>query len=372
MIKISIVGDIVCDKKMLKAAFKDNKYSFDEMFSPLNNYFKDSDYVIGNLESVISHKNYTNSTFSFCSPESLLLSLKKIGINAFSLSNNHILDRGEEGINSTIEIFNKNGIKYFGISNYLNIDLDDNKISILGYTDSTNYHINKINNNFKHKVNVIEKEIIHRKGKYLFKYYYKLSSETRIKIKKLLHRKIHPIVDNEVFDKKSINKIKKIVNQLKNNNRFVIMYPHIGGQYNIYPGKYTIDLVNEFNNIGCDSIIVTHPHIIQNVKNINNCFSIGDIAISPKSDYVLWDSLPQYSAILNYYFDNNRLKKMTLSFLISTKDKKSYMKVYPFYDYYNSLSDDKKIKYKKEFIEVFNRIFESECSIEKEYIIGKW
>ena len=65
MIKISIVGDIVCDKKMLKAAFKDNKYSFDEMFSPLNNYFKDSDYVIGNLESVISHKNYTNSTFSF-------------------------------------------------------------------------------------------------------------------------------------------------------------------------------------------------------------------------------------------------------------------------------------------------------------------
>ena len=362
MIKISIVGDIVCDKKMLKAAFKDNKYSFDEMFSPLNNYFKDSDYVIGNLESVISHKNYTNSTFSFCSPESLLLSLKKIGINAFSLSNNHILDRGEEGINSTIEIFNKNGIKYFGISNYLNIDLDDNKISILGYTDSTNYHINKYK--VTNEVNILKDVNILSGKKHI------LSSNTRIIIKNILHRKIRPIVDDKVNnDTYYLDRISNIVNKLKNQNRYIIMYPHIGGQYNIIPGRYTNSVVKYFNDIGCDSILITHPHIIQDTKSLENTLSIGGVIISPKSKFVLWDTLPQYSIVVNYYFDKNKLIKITISFLICVKDKKTYLKVYPFYNFYNSLNEKNKAKYKKEFEKILNRVFDGKLDIKDEYII---
>ena len=366
MIKISLIGDIVCDKEMLKYSDK-----FDNMFLPLKEYFTDSNYVIGNLESVISNDlKYTDSTFSFCNPESLIVSLKNIGINAFSLANNHILDRDEVGITSTIDALKKHNIEYFGISNDLNIDLNGNKISILGYTDSTNYHINKNiqDSNTDNKINRLKKPHLKRTGP--FKFYYKLSPDTRLKIKKLLHRNIKPIVDNEEFDKDSIIDIKNDILKLKKNERYVIIYPHIGGQFNITPGRYTDSVLNELNNSGCDSIIITHPHIIQDVKKYDNCFSIGDLVISPNTNFVIWNKLPNYSMVINYYFDNNKLVNLTLSFLICVKDKDNYLKVYPFYDFYNNLNDKEKDKYLKEFEEVYKRVFNTECSVKKEYKVG--
>lgn len=41
--------------------------------------------------------------------------LKKTGLNAFSLANNHILDYKYEGLVSTCDVLDKNGILYFGI-----------------------------------------------------------------------------------------------------------------------------------------------------------------------------------------------------------------------------------------------------------------
>ena len=368
MIKVTIIGDIVCDKEMLKHSLENNKYCFDKYFSPLKDYFKDSDYVVGNLETIISNIDYTNSTFSFCNPEELIISLKKIGVNALSLANNHILDRKEEGIISTINILNKHDIKYFGISNHLNINIKGNKIVILGYTDSTNYHINKykLNSNSKYKINILYKEKLNRKRKSI---YYKLSPDIRISIKHILHRSIKPIVDNRKYSDISIKKIENTISNLKKQNKYVIMYPHIGGQYNLFLGEYTKKFIETINKFGCDSIVITHPHIIQDVKNINNCFSIGDIVISPKSKFVIWNTLPEYSIVLNYYFENNNLIKITLSFLICIKDKKTYLKVYPFYDFYNELAKKDKEKYSKKFKVVFNRVFDCEFSIKDEYIV---
>lgn len=68
--------------------------------------------------------------------------------------------------------------------------------------------------------------------------------------------------------------------------------------------------------------------------------------MSPKSNFVVWDTLPQYSAVLNYYFENNKLIKLTISFIICIYDKDTYLKVYPFYDFYNKLNSIQKEKYK--------------------------
>ena len=76
MKKITIVGDIICDGEMLKAAKdKCGKYCFDDMFSPLVGYFDESVIVVGNLESSIANQYYTNSVFSFNNPEELVASL---------------------------------------------------------------------------------------------------------------------------------------------------------------------------------------------------------------------------------------------------------------------------------------------------------
>ena len=377
MTKITVIGDIVCDKKMLKKAKNGNSYNFDEMLSPLKDYFKSSDLVVANLDTTIGNDNYTKSTFSFCTPSSFLDSLKNIGISCISLANNHVLDRGYEGIDTTINELNKRDIKYFGIetNNYdgiANYEFNDIKLSVLGYTDATNYHMNKVKiDNTKYKINILRNTnfFIHRDINNFFdKCYFKLSSDTRLKIEKIFNKKLTPIIDNNIsFEEKYLNDIKNKVSKLKEDNRYVIMYPHIGGQYNIFPGKNTKKLIEFFKDIKCDEVIITHPHIIQNMNYEENIYSIGGLIISPTSDFVIWDTLPQYSLVLNYYFNNNKLENITCSFLICVKDKDTYLKVYPFYDFYNKLNESDKEKYKKQFDIVFNRVFNYTDIIKEEY-----
>lgn len=374
MNKISIVGDIVCDKEMLKGAKKNNKYDFNDMFSPLKNYFNTSDYVIGTLETTISNSNYTNSVFSFNNPEELLIPLKNIGINALSLAHNHILDRGLSGLNSTISYLKKYNIDYFGIDNKnLYINLNDCRVCVLGYTDSTNYNVNKFL--LPNKINMLKPQYIKNNSKNLYK---RINPNIRIRINNILNKKIKPIVDictkYDELDEYMIP-LKYNINKAKKDNYYVIMYPHMGGQFNINYGNYVKKMTYKFYEYGSDSIIITHPHIIQSMKFIDNvpCFnSIGGMIISPDSKFVIWDTLPEYSLVLHYYFKNNKICKITCSFLICVKDSNSYLKVYPFYDYYCLVEKENRKLLKEQFISIYNRLFMTNyktIKLKKEYTI---
>lgn len=375
MKKITFIGDIVCDKEMLKHSKNSRgEYDFSKMFEPLEKYFNDSVYVITNLETIIDKVNYTKNTFSFSNPPSLLLALKNIGVNVVSLANNHILDRTEEGIEKTIDYLEKLGIHYFGIetSNTLNINIDNMKIVVLGYTDSTNYHINKVNPKTlnKYKINLLKCETkrIRVPKNIIDLLYHKLSPNIRINIKNLLGKKLKPIIDNGDIDKEYLDDLEKEVRKLKEKNDYLIMYAHMGGQFNIELGNYSKKMIDEFNRIGIDSTIITHPHVIQN-KYKNNTFSIGDVVISPRSKFVVWDTLPEYSIVVNYYFTSKGIKKITMSYLICVKDKKAYLKVYPFYKYYHALNKEEKKVIKKQFLNIYKRTFKNKLKIEKEYIV---
>lgn len=49
-IKVSFIGDIMCEKPFLNAAKTGGVYDFEKAFSGLRDFFGKSDYVIGNLE----------------------------------------------------------------------------------------------------------------------------------------------------------------------------------------------------------------------------------------------------------------------------------------------------------------------------------
>lgn len=381
MRKITIVGDIICDGEMLKAAKNRNgKYCFDDMFSPLVGYFRDSDFVVGNLESSIANQYYTNSVFSFNNPEELVASLKKIGINVLSLANNHILDRGIVGLEETIQAVEDSGIQYFGIKNRnFYINNEDISVALLSYTDSTNYHVNKCL--AKEHIYLLKPQNVpvHRKkGNFVSRIYRKLNPNIRININNFFKIKIKPIIDRcSEFDelKDYIEPLKNNIKNCKKNGYYTIMYPHMGGQYNLEPGEYVLKMTDKFKKWGSDSVVITHPHIIQkmSLKKDFYCFySIGGMVISPTSKFVLWETKPQYSIVLNYYFEKKKMIKITCSFLTCIKDKDSYLKVYPLSKYYEGCNNKEKIKIKKEFIEVYNRLFSTsldDVDIKDEYII---
>ena len=50
---ISFLGDLTCDRPMLRAAKqKDGRFDFDQSLAGLKPLLEDSDYVVGNLETV--------------------------------------------------------------------------------------------------------------------------------------------------------------------------------------------------------------------------------------------------------------------------------------------------------------------------------
>ncbi len=138
VIRISAVGDILCGSEMLEdAKQKDNTYTFDYMFQNITSYIKNSDIVLGTMET-----NFTANPYSGYgnrnSPKEFGMAVKKSGINLVSISTNHSLDYGINGLKETKKYLQEIGFSTVGDrleKETVNIQkIKDAKIAFLSYT----------------------------------------------------------------------------------------------------------------------------------------------------------------------------------------------------------------------------------------------
>lgn len=122
-----------------------DKYNFDKLFEDMIPMFQSADFVFANLETPISfsNKNLTTERFCFNSPYEFAQAAYNAGVNFFATANNHCLDRGVDGISSTIKSLNDIGAYHTGIydkkdKSSLVVDVNGMKIGILSYTYGTN------------------------------------------------------------------------------------------------------------------------------------------------------------------------------------------------------------------------------------------
>lgn len=117
--KIIIGADIVPTKS--------NEHYFEEgninylVDNKLLKLLRNANYRIFNLEVPLTDKS---TPISKCGPNLIApcntaYGLKKIGIDIFTLANNHIMDQNIQGLNSTIKTLDKYGINHFGTGNDL-------------------------------------------------------------------------------------------------------------------------------------------------------------------------------------------------------------------------------------------------------------
>ena len=76
----------------------------------------DADYRVFNLETPLVDEidPIDKCGSNLFANSSTIFGLKKLGVNLFTLANNHIMDQGEKGLISTINILNENGISHIG------------------------------------------------------------------------------------------------------------------------------------------------------------------------------------------------------------------------------------------------------------------
>ena len=117
--EIIVCGDL-CPTKDTILYFKSS--DSESLFNDIIPIFKNADFVIGNLEFVLtdSPKPIIKAGPILHGKTSHIKTLKEAGIDAVSLANNHIKDCGEDGVLSTINACKENNVDFFGAGKNIN------------------------------------------------------------------------------------------------------------------------------------------------------------------------------------------------------------------------------------------------------------
>eukprot|EP00794_Sanderia_malayensis_P008769 gene8769-9706_t len=110
------LGDVV-------GYFADKTCDHKRPFQRIKPYLEDADLTIVNLETVLwtdrtppPNEYLPEKIITHWSKAKSVEGLKYAGIDIVSLANNHVLDYGEKGINSTIKLLKKSGIEHIGLT----------------------------------------------------------------------------------------------------------------------------------------------------------------------------------------------------------------------------------------------------------------
>ena len=242
-LEICIFGDMMMHSAQIKAASTDgNTYDFSSYFTYLEDRIREADIAIANMEYTLAGEPYSGYP-AFSAPDSYAAYFSELGFDIFLASNNHIFDKGAKGAERTISEFRKHNIKIAGIAAEpqmyetvfpLIIECKGASIAIINATYGTNAGSGK-----------------------------EWPKLLRLKDKEAL---------TAALSKASICDI-------------ALVLPHWGTEYELHHSEAQEKDAKWFAAHGADAIIGAHPHVVQDIQNIDGVpvfYSLGN-AISNMS-----------------------------------------------------------------------------------------
>lgn len=124
-----------------------NGYDFSFVYEKVKHFIKDADLAILNQETIVTDEYEPSSYPCFCSPEALGDYMVEIGFDAISMSNNHVLDKGESGLLSSLDYWDEKHpdiIRYGAyrdtedMENIRVVEINNITFAFLGYMEHTN------------------------------------------------------------------------------------------------------------------------------------------------------------------------------------------------------------------------------------------
>lgn len=257
-VTIGATGDILLhDRVYNKARLADGSYDFSEMLSEAKPLFKKEHLIIANQESIIGGEELGVSSFPhFNSPIEIGYQLKELNIDIANMANNHVMDKGEEGILKAIENWEKIGMPYVGA--YKSVE-DRNTL-----------------------------RIFHRNGlKICFLAFTRsMGTVKRPKDKEYLAGN---------FADFGVKWTRRLINRIKGRGYadIVVLSMHFGTEYAMLPTGYQVETASSLSDTGADIIIGHHPHVLQPPATIFNskgeetfvAYSLGNFFSGQKGIY---------------------------------------------------------------------------------------
>jgi len=222
-IQIAMIGDILMHEGLASYA------EYTSSFSPVEAYMQQYDYLIANQESPPVANKFPMSGYPrFSSPDYIIRDLKTAGVDMLNIANNHIVDKGEEGVKTFFENLAVYDMPYVGAYQSKEdantdriIELKGIKVGIVSYTYGTN-------------------------GLYL--------------------PQGSPYVINYIDEEK----IRTDVQALKNKVDVVVAHMHWGPEFTTQEHETQRTLANLLNEAGAHIVFGTHPHVLQPYTKLTN------------------------------------------------------------------------------------------------------
>lgn len=163
---MAVTGDIMCHNTQFADAKTSNGYDFSYVFEDVKKYIQTADVAVGNLETTFTGSQAGYSGYpTFNTPEALAYNLKDLGFDVLTTSNNHSLDKGYKGIESTIKYLDDADIAHTGTftseeaqNTILYKNVKGVKVAFLSYTYGTNGI--PVPSGKEYCINLIDKDLI--------------------------------------------------------------------------------------------------------------------------------------------------------------------------------------------------------------------
>lgn len=223
-ITIAAVGDLLMKKQMIASAAREG--GFAPIFSKVKPYLKKSELTIGNLETTFSGNTFREvpGKLLFNSPDKFAATLRNVGFDVLGTANNHCMDGKRSGLTRTLNVLDRHGLRHTGTyrssseaHRKLIVNVKGIKIGILAYTKGTN----------------------------------------GIRVPK-------PWLVNRLNPQKIIADVRS----LKRRSDFIIACLHFGKEFQTYPDRKQIQLMQLLFNNGVNVVLGAHPHVLHPIKMV--------------------------------------------------------------------------------------------------------
>lgn len=222
---ICSVGDLmICDSPLYASVGVGSKYQAikDKIYSNCKPVFDEADIVIGNFETVVhTPKDRSLRETQMCCPESVIGDLKDAGFSVLNLANNHCMQHGTEGFESTQKTCVKYGIKPIGIKDESPYIVDKNgvKLAFLSLCIHLEWY---------------EPE--------------------------------HILYEDQI--ERIISSVKEIRD--KEADTVIVVSVHWGDEFAAYPSNAQIALAHKLVDCGANVLLGHHSHVFQGIEEYNN------------------------------------------------------------------------------------------------------
>ena len=223
---MAVGDDLVHDSIIDSGKRSDGTYNYDHLFTNILEDIKKADVSVINQETVLGGKELRYSGYPrFNSPQEIGDAIVKAGFNVVLDATNHAMDKGEKGMQNSIDYWKKHkGVTVVGVnetekeSNDVKvIEVKGIKLALLNYTYSLNGL--PLPSNRPYMVNMLDEE-----------------------------------------------KIRKDVALAKEKADFVIVFPHWGTEYSYDVSSAQKRWTKIFLETGVDLVIGAHPHVIEPIE----------------------------------------------------------------------------------------------------------